>query len=297
MRTLAAWLLPRYAAGHLPRALARFVRRAVENDVELAARYEALRRAERAIAGDPPLSAAQLDTLLAGVLDDVADAAAKDESVGSSLSSSLSSSLERWGLGLVGAAACAAFVVVGTPSIESPSEPSTTGASSTSLGDLQARGAAMAAEPVGVRVRCVDDTRVSDEATAGARQRGADLECAPEGLLAFSTTNLAPEARYAFVVGVDDDGGRVWLGPFARASAAAAIPAGTVDVVLDRLAPMTALPEHLTLHVLLSDAPFSGDDVERRLAAAERAAVPLGRLDRLPVDVPVQSNLTLYRLP
>ncbi|MBM4283308.1 MAG: hypothetical protein FJ137_22045 [Deltaproteobacteria bacterium] len=60
---------------------------------------------------------------------------------------------------------------------------------------------------------------------------------------------------------------------------------------------MDRLPGQVTLHVLWADAPFSGKDVARRLSAAERAAVPLGRLDRLPVDVEVQSHLTLYRLP
>jgi hypothetical protein len=284
MRTLAAWLLPRYAAGHLPRPLARFVRRSLAVDDELAARYDALRDAERAIAGAPALTAAQFDTLWADVLDDVEAAHA------AVAPATAPSTFERWGLGVVGAAACAAFVVVGSPSTSVVD-------ASTGLGDVHARGAAMATEPVGVRVRCIDDDRVRDDATAGVRQRGADLECGPEALLAFSTTNLAAKPRYAFVVGVDDEGSRVWLGPFARGSTAAAIPAGSVDVVLDRLAPMKALPEHLTLHVLFSDAPFSGDDVERRLAAAARAAVPLGRLDRLPVDVPVQSHLTLYRLP
>jgi hypothetical protein len=295
MRALALWLLPRYAAGQLPRPLARFVRRALDTDDEVAVRYDALRRAERAIAGGPALSAAQLDTVLSGVLSGVLDAVGDVDAVASPVDHQ-PSPFERWGLGLVGAAACATFFVVGSPApssgATSEANPSTSG-----LGDLHARGAALAVEPVGVRVRCIDEVRVSDEATAGARQRGADLECVSSSLLAFSTTNLANQARYAFVVGVGDDGERVWLGPFARDAPATTVPAGSVDVVLDLLVPMTALPEHLTLHVLLSDAPFSGDDVERRLAAAERAAVPLGRLDRLPVDVPVQSHLTLYRLP
>jgi hypothetical protein len=293
MRKLALWLLPRYAAGDLPRPLARFVRRSLDragdDDVELVARYEALRSAERALSGAPDLTAAQLDTLLSGVLDAVDAADAADARP----SAPPSSSFERWGFGAVGAAACVAFVLVGTPG-----PPPTT---VSSLGDLAARGVtpahAGASEPLGVRVRCIDDHRVHDDATAGARQRGADLECGTDALLAFSTTNLGAQARYAFVVGVDDDGARVWLGPFARDAAAAVVPAGSVDVVLDRLAPMTALPDHLTLHVLLSDAPFSGDDVERRLVAAARAAVPLGRLERLPVDVAVQSHLTLHRLP
>jgi hypothetical protein len=196
---------------------------------------------------------------------------------------------ESWGLAALGAAACAAFVVVGAPAAPaSDPEPG--------LGTLQGRGGA-ATEPVGIRVRCVDERRVVGEATAGARQRGAVLECNDGGLLAFSTTNLASTTRYAFVVGIDDRGERVWVGPFGPDAPAAAVPAGTIDAVLDRLAPMDRLPDHTTLHVLIADEPFSGTDVERRLAAAARAAVPLGRLDRLPLDVPVQSHLMLYRLP
>jgi hypothetical protein len=60
---------------------------------------------------------------------------------------------------------------------------------------------------------------------------------------------------------------------------------------------MASLPANVTLHLLLSDEPFSSADVENRLSAAERAAVPLQNLERLPVDVPVQARLTVHRAP
>jgi hypothetical protein len=307
MTMLARFLLPRYAAGALPRPLARHVRRALDRDAALAAAYDALRRAERHAAGGAALSSGQLDVILDrvlgsvvdSVLEDVDDAAAAQHASSSASASSSSS----W-FPALGAAACAAAVlVVARPAVPGP-DPGPAGAGvvgeAVAVGTLQGRGAASTTghhEPLGVRIRCLDETRVRDEATAGARQRGADLECDASALLAFSTTNLAAQPRYAFVVGLDEDGGRVWLGPFARDAAATPIPAGAVDVVLPELAPMASLPGQVTLHVLLGDAPFTGADVERRLAVAERSAVPLGRLDRLPVDVAVQSHLTLYRVP
>ena len=77
-RFFTRWLLPRYAAGEqLPSPLRRLVRQALERDAALAAQYNAMRRAEHVIAGDPGLSAAQLDLLLAGVLEQTDAAAAR----------------------------------------------------------------------------------------------------------------------------------------------------------------------------------------------------------------------------
>jgi hypothetical protein len=197
------------------------------------------------------------------------------------------------------AAACgAAFLFVAQPASDSPSYSSSLQPQAAApLGDVATRGGAPDTSPVGVRVRCVDGDRVFDDAVAGARVRGDDLECSTVGLLAFSTTNLARADRYALVVGVDGDGRRVWLEPFAHGTPARVLSAGSIDVVVDRLVPMSVLPDDVTLHVLVSDRPFSSEEIERRLVAAERSAVPLAQLDRLPVDVSLQSHLSLHRVP
>ena len=284
-RFFTRWLLPRYAAGEqLPSPLRRLVRQALERDAALAAQYNAMRRAEHVIAGDPGLSAAQLDLLLAGVLEQTDAAAARQRA---------SAGAPAWmPASLAAAAAAVVFVVSGSPS----GSTGATGATGSGLGDLTARSALLAQAPLGLRVRCVHHDRVTDDATAGARQSGDDLDCAADGLLAFSTTNLATSTRYAFVIGVDDDNGdRVWLAPFPRGSAARTLQAGVTDDVIDVLSPMQGLPERLTLHLLLSDVPFTSADVESRLSAAQRASIPLKHLDRLPVDVPIQARLTVQR--
>lgn len=256
---LALWLLPRYVAGVLPRAVGRLVRARLDDDVELQAAYHLLRRAERPQHGG--LSTAQKELLLDAILD---------------ASVPHTRAAPSWSTTLVPAGAAMAclalFVAVGHDD------------------DLMARGAAHQA-PLGVRVRCVANGNVVDEASAGARQTGADLDCGSDGLLAFSTTNLNDAVRYAFVVGVDDSGNRVWLPPFERAGAALSLPAHSTDALLDTLAPMPA--QALTLFVLLDDEPFSADDVEARLATAERNGVPLASLDKLPLDVASQGRLLL----
>lgn len=282
IRPITSWLLPRYAAGSLPGPLRHLVQRALARDVELAAQYDAMRRAERVLAGGAGLSAGQLDLLLAGVLEqtDAATAATARQAAGGA----------AWMPASLAAAAAVVFVVTGT------STPSTT--EHRGLGELTARSALMESAPLGMRVRCVVNDRVVGDATAGARQTGGDLDCGATGLLAFSTTNLATSTRHGFVVGVNDDSGeRVWLAPFPRGSSARVMAPGVADELVDVLTPMASLPANLTLHLLLSDEPFSSADVESRLSAAERAAVPLKNLERLPVDVPVQARLTVHRAP
>ena len=293
-RWFTSWLLPRYATGALPTPLLSLVRRALRDDDELAACYHALRAAERC-AADRDVSAAQLELLLAGVMTSV-DAAAQKSAHASA----------PWMPATAAAAAAAAavlFVVVGRPS-EAPG-----------LGEVTARAALRAHEsnagaagadghdaPAGVRVRCITARlpgagHVTADAVAGARQSGGVLNCGEGELLAFSLTNLAARDRAVFVVGIDpatDE--RVWLAAFPRGSLARAVPAGTVEAVVDVLTPMAALPARLTLHVLLADAPFSSGDVEARLSAAARSAVPLRALDRLPVDVQTQARLTVQRV-
>lgn len=291
-RVFALWLLPRYSAGALRGWAGRAVRRAIDSDDVVAAAYDALRAAEARPHGG--LSGAQKDLLLGAVLDDVAalDAAAVPDGVGARVAPRRTA-LRRFApfapfapfaAPFAAAVACVGlFVVVDRPGISGAD------------GGWGVRGGS-GDGPLGVRVRCVDHGAVVDEASAGARQTGTDLECGAGSLLAFSTTNLQPDTRYAFVIGVADDDSRVWLPPFTRDSAARPLAAGVANDVVDTLAPVpraSAAPAHLTLFVLLDDAPFTGADVERRLAAAARNGVPLARLDKLPVDVFAQGRLVL----
>jgi hypothetical protein len=280
-RAIAASLLPRYASGTLPGVLRRLVQGALAADADLAARYHLLRRLERAARGeDASVSAAQEDAILAGVLEGL-------DREGSTVTMASSLRLSTWS-GAAAAAAAVAFVVVAPgPSAEPDHTP---------IG-LQARGDSDEA-PLGLRVRCVDGSgsRVLDDATAGARQKVGSLSCVDDGLLAFSLTNLSPQERFVFVVGVDEAGRVVSLPPFGEGAPALPVAPGAVDVVVERLAPMPVLGDGgLTLHVLVDDAPFTGADVGRRLQTANAAALPLSSLDRLPVDVEVQARLNLYR--
>lgn len=272
-RAAALWLLPRYAGGSLPSPLARLVKSAIDQDVEVATAYAALREAERALLRDrTSLSAGQKDLLLASLVE--ALPAESQSQHASSLSS-------RWSSAgpVVAAAACLGLFIVG------------------GADDKTARGS-NSQGPLGVRVRCVsngDNGVVTDEATAGARQTGADLDCAKDSLLAFSATNLQAAPRYVFVVGIDDQGERVWLPPFLEHTEARDLPAGSTDAMIDTLAPMPQ--KGVTLFVLLDDEAFGGDDVERRVAAAVRSGVPVGSIDKLPVDVFAQGRMVLRLAP
>ncbi|MDP2342376.1 MAG: hypothetical protein Q8O67_15580 [Deltaproteobacteria bacterium] len=261
---IAMRLLPAYSGGDLPAPLRRWMRGVVAVDADVAAAYELLRRAERRAGNVEGLSTGQTELLLRQLLDDVDDAAPAAPGWGS--------------LGpALGALACAGVLVVLLPG-PAPD-------------DLSARG--LAADPIGVHVRCVVGDAVVDEASAGARQTGAQLDCAG-GLLAFSTTNLSARPQFAFVVGIDSDSRPVWLPPFSSTSPAVSTPAGSADVVLRTLARLPGSGD-LTLFVLLSDEAFGGSEVERRLDAAVRAGVPLAQLERLPVDVDSQARLTVRR--
>lgn len=270
-RAIALRLLPAYSGGALPTPVRRWMGEVVATDVDVAVAYELLRQAERRLGGDDALSSGQQELLLRRLLDDADDA---DESrAGEERAASFSSLVPA-----LGAVACAGLFFVLPVA--------------TSSDDLTARGAAHA--PLGVHVRCVVDGAVVDQASAGARQTGTELDCADGGLLAFSTTNLSPAAQFAFVIGVDSSSRPIWLPPFSSSSTAVAIAAGTTDDVLSTLARLPATGD-VTLFVLLSPEPFSGADVQRRLEQAGRAGVPLRQLERLPVDVDTQARLTVRR--
>jgi hypothetical protein len=271
-RVLAAWLLPRYASGGLPGPLRRLVARTLDDDDVLVQRYELLRRAERVAGKNDGLSAGQSDLLLASIFDDVTlhERPAR------------APALTTWMPALGAAASVALLVLVAKPT-------STDGAQ----GDLTARAALLEQAPLGVRIRCVAHDQVLGEATSGARQTGMALACPADGLLAFSTTNLSKSARHAFVVAIDAHGDARFLPPFSADASSVAMAPGTTDEVLPTLAPV---PDgDVTLFVLLSDTPLQGADVERSLQQAKRAAVSLDKLERLPLDVPVQARVMLGR--
>lgn len=276
---LARSLLPRYAAGNLPGALRNWVAGRLHADGTLAAAYDALRRAERAAANGAPLSAGQLDLIEGAVLDAL-------ENQGAQKRSRMRTVLLPAAL----AAGALAVVVVARPPA---GEDNPFG-----VGDLASRGAALQQHPLGMKVACVQGDVVVDSASAGARDSGDTLSCGKGGLLAFSTTNLAGETRHVFVVGVTRDGTRRWYAPFDKTAASVAMPAGQVDALLPTLADTSTMPDDdVALFVLLSDQPFAAADVERQLAASERHGTPLGRLERLPVGVPLQGRIELVRAP
>ncbi len=290
-RLLAQALLPRYATGALPRPLRALVRRHLESDAELAAVYQALRRAERAAAHGAELSAGQLDLIEANLLDAI-------ERQPAHTSAHMGRVPRSWGAAWAGAAWSGALAAGALGILFVLARPAGHDASPFGVGDLAARAAALQEHPLGVSVACVLGDVVIDSASAGARDSGDTLRCAKGGLLAFSTTNLAGEVRHVFVVGIAKDGARRWYAPFDKGASSVAVPAGQVGQLLPTLADTSALPDDdVTLFVLLSDQPFTGADVERQLAASERRGVPLGHLERLPVGVPLQGRIDVVRGP
>ncbi len=276
--TLARRLLPHLVAGTLPIWLARALHRWVRADADLAALYDAERRAE----ANDRLSGAQLDLIESLILDGHSDDREKSA---------------RWprrlpvfaGGALAATAAVLLFVVVQAPIDD---------AKRINVGDLEARGQKLASAPLGVKVTCLssDAKRVLDAATAGARQSGARLECPLGSVLAFSTTNLAPEPRHLFIVGVAADGGRRFYSPFDETGASLVMAPGATDAALTTLADTKNMPkdDDVSLFVLVSDEAFDAREIERQLSRAEKKGVPLQSADRLPIDVPIQSRIDMH---
>lgn len=274
-------VLVAYATGRLPRFLARRVAARLAHDVELAAAYDALMRAER-VAGGTPLTSSQRERLASAILDSVTSTST---STSTSASTSTADSLARRLLGrgapfaVVGAAAAVLFVVVREPE----------------SGGLTPRGDHGQRELVGVKATCLspDGARIVDTATVGAVRHADRLDCPGGSLIAFSTTNTGSVDRHVFVVGVTASGERRWYSPFGESSSVR-VPAGAADDVLSPVADTRGMSaEPVTLHVLISDEPFSAREVERQLATAVERGMSVGRADRLPVDVRVQARIDL----
>lgn len=282
-RAIARTLLPRLAAGAVPTAIAAPLHRVVRDDPALAAAYHALRRAEHAAAGSAaaPLSPGQRDLLEALVLGAAAPASVQ-----------VPARAPRRSLpALAGAMAVAcATVFLVLPSLRQD-DPGAFG-----VGDLEARSARISAQPVGVKVTCVRDARSLGSATAGVRQSGETLACPHGSLLAFSATNLGQAARHVFAVGVAADGALRWYEPFGRGGQSVRVAAGAVDEVMPALADTASLPPdpHVSLFVLISDAPFDAATVERQIEDATARGLSVGSLERLPLpQMPVQARIEL----
>ena len=288
MRPLWSFLLPRYVAGTLPAFAARFVAAALHDDPELAAAYDALRAAER-VASLRSISVAQknaIEAQLFGADTHAAHGARGAHEAHGAHGAHGAPRRARFGVVLPLVAATAAalcFVVVREPT------------PAYGVGDLEGRGARIAADPVGVKVTCLDRAGTSSigSATAGARRAMDALQCPASSLMAFSTTNLGKEMRHLFVVGVAADGSRRWYAPFTPGTSAVAVAPGVVDDVLSSVADTANMPVGpVTLFVLVSDEPFSADDVEHALSSGERSGIAIGRVDRLPLDfVPLQARI------
>lgn len=271
-------LLPRYAGGGLPAPFARWVRTGIAEDPALADLYTELRRLERAAAGGAPTSAGQHELLEAALFAEL--------DLGAAPVKAASAAAGRLLPFAAAFASAALFVMAGSRD------------EGFGAGDLDARGGLLAADPLGVKVSCVRDDRVVDTATAGARRPSDSLACPAESLLAFALTNLSHDERYVFVVGVAGDGSMRWYAPFDRTASAFRVAPGKNNDVLPVLGDTRGMPadERVSLHVLLSDQPFSATDVDRQLAAAQRRGVPLGSIDRLPLpDIPLQARVDMVR--
>jgi hypothetical protein len=90
----------------------------------------------------------------------------------------------------------------------------------------------------------------------------------------------------------------MWLPPFTQQSEALRLPANSVDEVLSHLTPMSALDNDIaTLLVVFSEKPFSGIKLSRQLGQLQRSALPLSKMDKLPLDFPIQARVKVRKLP
>ena len=283
--TLARMLLSRYAGGTLPRVMAQLVRDALAVDPALAEAYTALRRGERAAAGGAHTSASQRDLLEAALITSGARTNGPNRSI--------------LFAPLAACASLAIFVIVSDTQTVGTHAVGPRSVGTHAVGTLAARSAALAQDPLGVKVSCVHEERVVDTATAGARRPSDALTCPADAMLAFSLTNLGQDERFVFVVGVAKDGGTRWYAPFDRTASSVRAAAGRDDEVLPVLGDMRGMPndEHVTLHVLLSDAPFEARDVERQIVSAQRRGVPIGSVEKLPLpNIPLQARVDMVRV-
>ncbi len=278
--------LARYASGDLGARATHFVAAAIAADAALAHDYNALRRVEAAAAATNALTAGQIDLIEQLVLASAARPAAR---------STRRPIIVTLG-GAVTASACVAALLLVSNGAKDGAK--NDDESAFAVGELAARGEHMSRDSLGVRVSCVVDGVVRDDATAGVRRRTDVLECPADAQLAFATTNMSAELRFVFIVGIAPDGELRWYSPFRRASDAIALKAGAQHEVLPETADTRGMPldDHVSLHVLFSDRPFHGREVERQLEAALKRGIPLGTIERLPVaGVPVQARIDVRR--
>jgi hypothetical protein len=262
-KVLLAWEL----SGRLPGFMSRLVQERVATDVEWSAAYDVLRRSERAAEGTSGLSAAQRRRI--------------EESLFAALPQEKSGrALPVFGLA---ATAALAVVVVGLGVARGGDE---------WLARGQSKGA------LGMKVRCVlqepPEPRVLAFAVAAEGISGR-LVCPTGALLAFSLTNLREHDKYAFIVGLDEQGGLRFVSPFEEASESVRVAHGSVDEVLPILADTAPFigDSRLTLYALFSDEPLRGGSLQRTIEGAVSRGLAVGALDRLPVSSDVQARIDL----
>lgn len=302
-RKIAMWLLPYYAGARLPGPLRRWVRRKLQADSVLASHYATLRTLERKAAKHEGLTDAQRNLIRANLFDAL-DGIASEMDAGDESMRRQQKAPGALGLAFpaLGFAVAALFIFVLLPDLA----PTSGIDRDSNLGvedSFQMRGASgnpqrVGKSALGMRVRCLVGNAIVADAVVGARQAEQRLDCQPSGLLAFSGTNLSEEARYVFAVGLGADDKIIWLPPFTQLSEAVQLPAKSVDEVLSHLTPMSALDEDLaTLLVVFSEKPFSGTKLSRQLGQLQRNALPLSKMDKLPLDYPIQARVKVRKLP
>ena len=254
-----------------PEAVKAWTRTRMRDDPAWSAHYDALRAVERAAAGGVAFGPGQIDDgerrLLAALAEPTPERGSRRGAAFAALAAAVS---------------VAAFVVVadGTPATDG----------------WAARGAGDAAR-VGVRARCVDEGTGSVSASAEVSPRHVvdALRCRPGSLLAFSLTNLEQQPAHVFVVGVAETGELRWYQPFDERATSAVVGAGTVDRPLAVAADTRQMPTdaRVTLFALFSPTPIEGAAVARSVRTAQARGVPIGKVDRLPLEGVAQARIDL----
>lgn len=265
-------LLSRLLAGSLPPALAARLHRRLARDPAWLSAYEGLRRAERQAAGAVDITEQQLALFERIVVAEASQQAPVEVRA------------SRGAVFGLAAAAAAVAVFAALP----------TGRDD----DWATRGVTAAGPKVGLKVRCLSaderTPRLVSESVLSPEQVPGALDCPEDGVLAFSVTNLDEAPRHVFLVGVNEKDEIRWYAPFEASGRSVAVRAGEVDRVLETLAELDDLPkERVTLFALFADAPLDGAALEARLKDARTRGLPLSRLDRLPVGVPLQARAEL----
>jgi hypothetical protein len=108
--------------------------------------------------------------------------------------------------------------------------------------------------------------------------------CAIEGELQFALTNLTDEYPFLYVLGLDENGRRLWYFPTPDEGQSLAVPTGIREALLGEsiILRINHRPGGARIFAVFSEAPLTEEDISPSLEALRRGSSMLG----LPIDKP-----------